>query len=82
MVAVSLLVVLTAFVNVALTVLQHSINESSEPVSHGGNGFRSAQSSTEAPILRAKISAATHQGDGGHAQCRSNAIDDAPRPPA
>jgi hypothetical protein len=38
--AISVLVVVGAFVNVSLTVLQHSIDQSGEPVSHRRNGFR------------------------------------------
>src|SRR5436189_1898568 len=40
---VSLFVVLGTFVNVALTVLQHSVDESSESVGHRGNGFRGTE---------------------------------------
>ena len=39
LVAVSLVVVLHPFVNVLLTVLQHAIDESGEPVGHGGDGL-------------------------------------------
>lgn len=38
--AVSPLVVLSAFIDVLLTVLQHSIDQSGEPMSHGRDGFR------------------------------------------
>ncbi len=41
--AISVLVVLGAFVNVVLTVLQHSIDQSGEPVGRGRNGFRSPE---------------------------------------
>jgi len=37
--AVSLLVVLSPFVDVLLTILQHSIDESGKPMSHGCDGF-------------------------------------------
>ena len=39
--AVSVLVVLSTFVDISLTVLQHSIDQAGEPVGHRGNGFRS-----------------------------------------
>jgi len=39
LVAVSLFVVLGPFVNVSLTVLQHAIDQSGEPVGHGRDGL-------------------------------------------
>jgi hypothetical protein len=39
--AVSVLVVLSTFANISLTVLQHSTDQAGEPVGHRGNGFRS-----------------------------------------
>ena len=41
--AISVLVVLGAFVNVSPTVLQRSIDQSGEPVGHRGNGFRGTE---------------------------------------
>src|SRR5258706_10374523 len=38
--AISVFVVLSAFVNVSLTILQHSIDQSGEPVGHRRNGLR------------------------------------------
>jgi hypothetical protein len=52
-VGVSLFVVLSAFIDVLLTVLQHSIDE---PASHGRDGFRgtepAAQASAHPPALQ------------------------------
>jgi hypothetical protein len=41
--AVSLLVVFRTFVDVLLTILQHSIDQSGVPVSHGADGFRGTE---------------------------------------
>lgn len=55
MLAVSLLVVFRTFVDVMLTILQHSIDQSGDAMSHGGNGFRSAELAAQAAVLRAKV---------------------------
>ena len=38
-----MLVILRAFVDVLLTILEHSIDQSGEPVSDGSDGFRGAE---------------------------------------
>jgi hypothetical protein len=53
--AISSFVVVRIFVYVMLTILQHSIDESGEAMSHGGNGFRSAELAVQASVLRAKV---------------------------
>jgi hypothetical protein len=53
--AVSSFVVFRTFVYVMLTILQHSIDESGEAMSHGGNGFRSAELAAQASVLRTKV---------------------------
>jgi len=77
--AVSLLVVRSAFVDVLLTVLQHSIDESGEAVCHGRDGFRGTELGAQAAVLRAKVSLASQQGCGRDPQCRSSAVDHVPR---
>ena len=57
--AVSLFVVLSAFIDVLLTVLQHSIDQSGEPVSHGRDGFRGTELGAQASVLRAEVSLAS-----------------------
>ena len=43
MAAISVLVVFSAFVNVVVTILKHSIDESGESVGHCGDGFRGTE---------------------------------------
>jgi hypothetical protein len=52
---VSSFVVFRTFVYVMLTILQHSIDESGEAMSHGGDGFGSAELAAQASVLRAKV---------------------------
>jgi hypothetical protein len=53
--AVSLLVVLRTFVNVLLTILPFSMDQSGGPVSHGRDGFRGTELAAQALVLRAEI---------------------------
>jgi len=53
--AVSLLVVFRAFVDVLLTILQHAIHQSGKPISHGGDGFRGAELAAQASVLCAEV---------------------------
>ena len=57
-----LLVVLSPFVDVLLTVLQHSIDQSGEAVSHGGDGLRGTELGAQTAVLRAEVGAAADQG--------------------
>jgi len=57
--AVSLLVILCTFVDVLLTIPQHSIGQSSEPMSHSGDGFWGAEPATQAAVLRAEVGLAS-----------------------
>jgi hypothetical protein len=41
--AISSFVVFRTLIDVLLTILEHPIDESGQPVSHGGDGFRSAE---------------------------------------
>ena len=71
--AVSLLVVRSAFVDVLLTVLQYSIDESGEAVCHGRDGFRGTELGVQA------VSLASQPGRGRDPQCRSSTVDHVPR---
>ena len=53
--AVSLLIVFRAFVDVVLTILQHAIDQSGEPMGHSGDGFRGAKPAAQASVLRAEV---------------------------
>ena len=53
--AVSFLVVFSAFVDVLLTILQHPINQSGKPKSHGGDGFRGAELAAQASVLSPEV---------------------------
>jgi len=55
MLAISLLVVLRTFVDVLLTILQHPIDQSTEPMSHGGDGFRGAELAAQSAVLGAEV---------------------------
>ena len=57
--AISSLVLLGPFVDVLLAVLQHSIDPSGKPMSHGGDGFRRAELGAQASVLRAEIGLAS-----------------------
>jgi hypothetical protein len=50
--AVPSLVILCTFVDVLLTILQNSIDQSSEPMSDSGDGFWGAEPATQAAVLR------------------------------
>src|SRR2546427_6777462 len=76
--AISMLVVLSAFVNVSLTVLQHSIDQSGEPVGHRRNGFRGTELGAQPSVLRSEVGATAHQGNGSHPQRGGGAIDHTP----
>jgi hypothetical protein len=52
---VSSFVVLGAFVDVLLSVLQHAIDESGQTMSHGGDSFGSAQPAAQASVLRTEV---------------------------
>jgi len=66
--AVSLLVVLGAFVDVLLTVLQRAIDQSGEPVGHRRNGFGGAELGAESAVLGSQVAAAAEQRGRCHAQ--------------
>jgi hypothetical protein len=53
--AVSSLVILCTFVDVLLTILQHSIDQSGKPMSHSGDGFWGAELAAQAAVLRAEV---------------------------
>jgi hypothetical protein len=48
-------VVLRTFVDVLLTILEHSIDQSGKAMCHGGNGFGSAESAAQASVLRTEV---------------------------
>jgi hypothetical protein len=54
-----LLVVVRTFINILLAILQHSIDESCEAVSHGSNSLWSAQFGSQSTVLSAEISLAS-----------------------
>ena len=56
---VSLLVVLRAFVDVLLTILQHAVDESGEPMGHSSEGFRGAKLAAQASVLCAEVGLAS-----------------------
>ena len=62
--AVPLLIVFRASVDVLLTIFQHSIDQSGQPVSHGGDGFRGAELAAQASVLRAEVGLASQEGGG------------------
>ena len=51
-----LLVVIRAFINILLAVLQHSVDKSCEAVSHSSNGFGSAELGAQSTVLSSEIS--------------------------
>jgi hypothetical protein len=53
-VAVSSFVVFRALIDVLLTVLQHSIDESGQPMSHSGDGFGSAELAAQAKAANSR----------------------------
>ena len=50
--SVSLFIVFGAFIDVLLTILQHPINQSGKPMSHGGDGFRGAELAAQSAVLK------------------------------
>ena len=52
---VSPFIVFRTFVDVVLTILQHSIDESGQAMSHGGDGFGSAELVAQASVLRPEV---------------------------
>jgi hypothetical protein len=53
--AVSAFIVFRTFVYVMLTILQHSIDEAGEAMSHGGDRFGCTKLAAQASVLRAKV---------------------------
>ena len=53
--AVSLLIVFRTFVDVVLTVLEHAIDQSGEPMGHSGDGFRGAKPAAQASVLSPEV---------------------------
>src|SRR3982750_3560361 len=51
-----LLVVVRTFIDILLAILQHSIDESCEAVSHGSNGLPGAQFGSQSTVLSPEIS--------------------------
>ncbi len=74
-----LLIELSALVDVLLTVLQHAVDQSGEPMSHGRDRLRRSQFGSQAAVLRAQVTLASDQGGGGQPQCRSGTVDYVPR---
>ena len=60
LVSVSLFVVFSPFVDVLLTVLQHSVDEPSEPVRHRRDGLWGTKPGAQTAILRSEVGAAAH----------------------
>ena len=56
---VSSLVIFCTFVDVLLTILQHSIDQPSKPMSHRGYGSRGAELAAQAAVLRAEVGLAS-----------------------
>jgi hypothetical protein len=76
--AVSLLVIRQALVDVLVAPVQHAVDEASELVSHRGDGFRRAEFAAEAPVLSAEVALASEQRGGGQAEGGRGSIDDVP----
>lgn len=57
--AVSLFIVFGTFVDVLLAILQHAIDQSSQPMSHGGNSFGSTEPAAQSSILRTEVGLAS-----------------------
>jgi hypothetical protein len=66
--AVSLLVVLRAFVDVLLTILQHAIDQSGKPVDHRRNGFGGAELGAHSEVLSSQVALAAEQRARCYAQ--------------
>ena len=50
-----MLIVFRTFVDVVLAILEHSIDESGEPMGHSSDGFRGARLASQASVLRAEV---------------------------
>jgi hypothetical protein len=74
-VAIPVFVVLCSFDDVLLTVLQHPIDESCEPMGHGCDSLRGPQFGSQSTVLGAKVRLATRQRVGGHAQGGGRTVD-------
>ena len=73
--AVSVLVVLSPFVDVSLTKLQHPINESCQAVSHSSNSLRCAELCAQTTVLGSQVAPAADQIPGRQPQCCGGAVD-------
>jgi len=72
--AVSLLVVVRAYIDVLLTILQHAIDESGGPVGHRRNGFGGAELGAQSAVLGSQVALTADQRGRGHAQGRRSAV--------
>jgi hypothetical protein len=54
LVSIPLLVVVCSFVDISLTVLQHPIDESGEPMGHGRYGLRGSKFGAQTTVLGAQ----------------------------
>ena len=70
-----MLIVFRPSVDVLLTIFQHSIDQSGQPVSHGGDGFRGAELAAQASVLRAEVGLASQEGGGPQPQCGGRAVE-------
>ena len=66
--AVSLLVVLRAFVDALLTILQHAIDQSGRLVGHRRNGLGGAELGAHSAVLSSQVGLAAEQRARWHAQ--------------
>ena len=57
--AVSLFIIFSTFVDVLLAIFQHAIDQSSQAMSHGGNSFGSTESAAQSSILRTEVGLAS-----------------------
>ena len=75
-ITVSLLVLVSTGVDVVHAVLEHHVDETGQLAGHGGDGFRSTQTSAQATKERAKGRLAVGEAQDGQAECCRCAIRD------
>ena len=76
---VFLFVVLCASVDVLMSVLQHSVDQSGKPMRHGSNGFRGAEFGAQPSVLCTQVGTTFQEGVSGYAQRPRSPVDYAPR---